>query len=500
MERVIIGKRLGLKEAVRFGKMPDMMVKLSEEAKRKIEKGRQILEAHMKSRIYGVNTGFGGLADTLIPEKDIRKLQENLIKSHHAGIGDCVSPSIARTAVLIRLNSLSLGYSGIRKELAEFIVEYLNKGISPCMKEYGSVGASGDLAPLASFALSLSFPEEVEVFLWDNGWKRVRGDEAFKKARLEPITLEAKEALSLINGTPFSAAIAAFALDEAERILLLSDIAVALTMEALLSNPSFLFNSIHEVRKSVFQKERAENVQRLIQGSELIGKTNIVQDAYSIRCYPQVSGTSTSAIKFAREVLEEEMNSATDNPLIFEEGVFSGGNFHAQPVAMASDLISMALTYISTISERRLFRLLDPKLNRGLPAFLAKNPGLNSGFMIVQYTAASLASENKTLSHPAGVDTIPTSANQEDHVSMAPIAARKALKISENTKAVLACEMIAAAQGIDFRDGKPGDLTRRVYEYIRKIVPFIHEDTPVSPYLEKLILALNNEFVDEVIK
>ncbi|MCD6454252.1 MAG: histidine ammonia-lyase [Candidatus Aminicenantes bacterium] len=500
MERVIIGKRLGLKEAVRFGKMPDMMVKLSEEAKRKIEKGRQILEAHMKSRIYGVNTGFGGLADTLIPEKDIRKLQENLIKSHHAGIGDCVSPSIARTAVLIRLNSLSLGYSGIRKELAEFIVEYLNKGISPCMKEYGSVGASGDLAPLASFALSLSFPEEVEVFLWDNGWKRVRGDEAFKKAGLEPITLEAKEALSLINGTPFSAAIAAFALDEAERILLLSDIAVALTMEALLSNPSFLFNSIHEVRKSVFQKERAENVQRLIQGSELIGKTNIVQDAYSIRCYPQVSGTSTSAIKFAREVLEEEMNSATDNPLIFEEGVFSGGNFHAQPVAMASDLISMALTYISTISERRLFRLLDPKLNRGLPAFLAKNPGLNSGFMIVQYTAASLASENKTLSHPAGVDTIPTSANQEDHVSMAPIAARKALKISENTKAVLACEMIAAAQGIDFRDGKPGDLTRRVYEYIRKIVPFIHEDTPVSPYLEKLILALNNEFVDEVIK
>ena len=498
MEKIVLSGNLKIEDAVRFGIEPEIKVELPSTVREKIRKGRRLLETHLKERVYGVNTGFGALAGEIIPADRIRLLQENLIKSHHAGLGNYVAPEIARAAVLIRLNSLSLGYSGIRLELADFIVDYLNSGIVPCMKEYGSVGASGDLAPLASFALSLAFPEEVEVFLWEGEWKKMRGDEAFKRRNLSPITLEAKEALSLINGTPFSAGITLFALKEAEELLLLSDIAEALSMEALMSNPSFLFEGIHRVRNIPAQGERAVNIKKLTRGSELIGRTRDVQDAYSIRCYPQVSGSSAQGIKFSREIIEGEINSATDNPLVFEEGVFSGGNFHAQPVAMAADLLSMSLTYLSSISERRLFRLLDPNLNRGLPAFLAREPGLNSGFMIVQYTAASLVSENKTLSHPAGVDTIPTSANQEDHVSMAPVAARKALKIASNTRYVLACEMLAAAQALDFRKGKPGKGTGVAYRLIREIAPFVSEDRPLSEYIEALASKLNNEFIERV--
>lgn len=498
MEKITLSGNLKIEDAVRFGKNPEIKVELPSEVRERIKKGRELLESHLRERVYGVNTGFGALAGKIIPADKIRLLQENLIKSHHSGIGECISPEIARSVVLIRLNSLSLGYSGIRLELADFIVDYLNSGIVPCMKEYGSVGASGDLAPLASFALSLAFPEEAEVFFWEGRWKRMKGNEALRKANLSPVILEAKEALSLINGTPFSAGITLYAIKEAEELLALSDIAHALSMEALMSNPSFLFEGIHRVRNLPSQGERSKRIRELIQGSELVGKTDDVQDAYSIRCYPQVSGSSTAGIKFAREIVEGEINSATDNPLVFEEGVFSGGNFHAQPVAMAADLLSMSLTYLSTISERRLFRLLDPSLNRGLPAFLASEPGLNSGFMIVQYTAASLVSENKTLSHPAGVDTIPTSANQEDHVSMASVAARKALKIARNTRFVLTCEMIAAAQAMDFREGKPGRGTSVAYRLIREIVPFIKEDRPLSGYVETLSSRLNEEFIKRV--
>ncbi len=496
---VLCGGDLTIEQVVEFGADPEMGVELCPEVLEKIKAGRARLESHMKEVVYGVNTGFGALASKRIPAEKIVALQENLIKSHHAGAGPCVSPEIARSAVLIRLHTLSSGFSGIRRELALAILHYINSGLVPCMKEYGSVGASGDLAPLASFALSLSFPELTEVFLWEGKWRRMRGDEAAQRVGFKPIKLSAKEALSLINGTPFSTALSVFALKRGEELLFISDIALSLTMEALGSNPSFLFHGIHRLRRLRGQMERAEMVRSLIEGSQMVGRSGEVQAPYSIRCYPQVAGTSTEALSFARRLLEEEINAVTDNPLIFPEGVFSGGNFHAQPVALAADNISMALSYISSISERRLFRLLDPNLNHGLPPFLVKEPGLNSGFMIIQYTAASMVAENRILSHPSSTQSIPTSANQEDHVSMAPIGGKKALKIAENTSYVLAAEVMAACQGMDLRGGKPGKRTGRAKEWIRRIVPFLEKDAPLSPYLEELAGKLNREFLSYVL-
>ncbi len=496
---VLCGKEISLDQVVEFGLRPEMKVDLCPEVLEKIEEGRRRLEAHMRETIYGVNTGFGALASEKIPGDKIERLQENLIKSHHAGAGNCMSPEMARAATLIRLHTLSSGYSGISKELALALVEYLNSGLSPCMKEYGSVGASGDLAPLASLALSLSLPELTEVFLWDGNWHRMKGREAVKKAGFKPIKLGAKEALSLINGTPFSSALAIFALKMGEELLFLSDIALALSVEALASNISFLFEGIHRLRKIDGQRERAKWVRKLIDGSQMTGKSNEVQAPYSVRCYPQVAGASTEALSFARRLLEGEVNSVTDNPLVFQEGVFSGGNFHAQPVALAADNVSMALAYLASISERRLFRLLDPNLNNGLSPFLVKEPGLNSGFMIIQYTAASLVAENRLLSHPAGLQSIPTSANQEDHVSMAPLSGRKAIKIAENTRYVLAAEIMAACQGMDLRGGRPGKGTFRAKEWVRKRVPFLEEDSPLSQYLETLARELNREFIEYVL-
>ncbi len=501
---VLCGQDLSPEEIIEFGEKPWIKVELCPQVIERMRRGREILESKLGETIYGVNTGFGELASVKISPQDIEKLQENLIKSHHAGAGECIPPEIARAAVLIRLHTLSTGFSGIRPELALAVADYLNCGLAPCMKEYGSVGASGDLAPLASFALSLSFPHLTEAFLWKNGWRRLNAGEAARRAGFKPISLKAKEALSLINGTPFSSALALFALKKGKFLLLLSDLAQAMSMEALGSPSAFLFRGIHRLRKIPSQTQRAENVARMIQGSSLVGTSEEVQPPYSIRCYPQVAGASGEALRFAEELLTGEVNSVTDNPLVFEEGVFSGGNFHAQPVALASDNISMALTYLSSISERRLFRLLDGKLNNGLPPFLSKNPGLNSGFMIVQYTAASLVSENKALSHPASVDSIPTSANQEDHVSMAPLGARRALKIGENTHYVLSGEIMAAAQGIELRislrGGHPGKVTGKALKTLREAVPFVEEDLPLSPLLEELKEKLNEEFMERVLE
>jgi len=501
---ILCGQDLSLEEIRNFALNPWTKVELCPQTLERIRRGRQRLEARMEERIYGVNTGFGELASLKISREDVEKLQENLIKSHHAGVGEPVPPQVARAAVLIRLHTLTTGFSGIRPELALAVADYLNRGLSPCMKEYGSVGASGDLAPLASFALSLSFPEEVEVFLWEGEWKRTRGDEAVRKTGFHPIPLRAKEALSLINGTPFSSALALFALLRGEYLLRLSDLAEAMSMEALGSPDSFLFEGIHRLRRIPEQALRAKNVAEMVRGSSLVGTSGEVQAPYSLRCYPQVAGAAGEALKFARRILEGEVNSVTDNPLVFEEGVFSGGNFHAQPVALASDNISLALTYLSSISERRLFRLLDRKLNNGLPPFLSKNPGLNSGFMIVQYTAASLVSENKALAHPASVDSIPTSANQEDHVSMAPLGARRALKIGENTHYVLSGEIMAAAQGMELRSilvgGRPGRVTGRALALIRRTIPFVEEDRPLSPLLERMKEFLSEEFLKNVLE
>jgi len=501
---VLCGQDLSPEEIIEFGEKPWIKVDLCHRLLEKIRRGREILESKLGERIYGVNTGFGELASVKIPQQDIEKLQENLIKSHHAGVGNCIPPEISRAAVLIRLHTLSTGFSGIRPELALAVADYLNRGLSPCMKEYGSVGASGDLAPLASFALSLSLPHLTEAFLWENGWRRLNAGEAARRAGFKPISLKAKEALSLINGTPFSSALALFALRRGKFLLLLSDLAEAMSIEALGSPTAFLFNGIHRLRKIPSQARRAENVARMIQGSSLVGTSGEVQPPYSIRCYPQVAGASGEALRFAEELLAWEVNSVTDNPLVFQEGVFSGGNFHAQPVALASDNISIALTYLSSISERRLFRLLDGKLNNGLPPFLSKNPGLNSGLMIIQYTAASLVSENKALSHPASVDSIPTSANQEDHVSMAPLGARRALKIGENTHYVLSAEIMAAAQAVELRvslkGGHPGKLTERALKAVREVVPFLEEDIPLSPLLEKLREKLNQEFIRRILE
>lgn len=494
------GEHLSWQEVIVFATAPEEKVEIPQEVVGKVEEGRKILEVHMEKTLYGVNTGFGALAGKRISSHQLKKLQENLIKSHHAGTGKYVEPEVARATALIRLNSLVKGYSGVKKELIFAIRDFLNAGLAPCMPEYGSVGASGDLAPLAAFALAISFPDKVEIWNWEGKWVCRKGEEVFRRKGLKPYSLAEKEALSLINGTPFSTSLTLFAFHFARKALIASDIAFALSMEAFLGDNRALFKEIHRVRNLQGQQETAAIAEKLLEGSRLVGTSGQVQDPYSFRCYPQVAGAAREALRFAERILQGEINAATDNPLIFKEGVFSGGNFHAQPVALVADLISIVLSYIGGISERRTFALLDEKLSRGLPAFLTPEPGLNSGLMIAQYTAASLQAENRVLSNPASVDSIPTSANQEDFVSMAPVAAKKALRVAENTLRILAIEILCACQAIDLRQAKEklAPFTRRAYELVRREVPFIVEDEVLRDKIETLYQMLKGDFADEV--
>jgi len=443
--------------------------------------------------VYGINTGFGDLSNILVPRERWESLQRNLILSHCTGVGERFPEDVCRAIILLRINSLIAGYSGIRVETVMQLVELLNKDIYPVIPSKGSVGSSGDLAPLSHMAAVLLG----EGLVVSGGWE-VPSAPVLEAAGIEPIVLEAKEGLALINGTQAMTAVAALTLYDALNLMKLSDIAAAMSLEALHGTRTAFDSRIAMIRPHRGHDETARNVLALTEGSGIMenhADCEKVQDAYSLRCVAQVHGASKNALLHAIETVNVEMNAVTDNPLVMADTgeIISGGNFHGQPVALVMDFLKIALAEIGNISERRTSRLVDSKLS-DLPAFLTAYPGVNSGFMILQYTAASLVSENKVLAHPASVDSIPTSANQEDHVSMGTIAARQAREILENVQYVLAIEILAAAQGLDFvNTGSPGKGTAAVHRAIRAIVPHLEDDRALSPD----ILAIRDAIRDE---
>jgi histidine ammonia-lyase len=497
MKTVLIdGDNLTLEqvEEVAFGKAS---VKIDPKAISKINKCRKYVEKIVDTgkTVYGINTGFGKLCLERINKKDIEKLQENLVLSHALSVGPVFSEEEVRAIMLLRANVLAKGYSGVRLELIQTLLDMINKGIHPMIPEKGSVGASGDLAPLAFIAL----------VMMGKGWvfykgRLMDGRRALKNAKISPLKFSAKEGLALINGTCVMTALGVLSLLKAERLVELADMAGALSLEAALCTPVAFDENIQKVRRYKGQKETARNLINLTRESQIREFHKAcpkVQDPYSFRCMPQVHGAVRDALSYVRSILNIEINSATDNPLIFpdEDKVISGGNFHGEPVALALDFLGIACSELASISERRIACLINPEISN-LPAFLTKEPGLNSGFMIAQIVAASLVSENKVLSHPASVDSIPTSNNQEDHVSMGTIAARKAREIVNNTEEVLAIEFLAASQGIDFRAPlKPGIGTGKIYKKIRKMIPPVAKDRLLVGDLVKMKELMRTRFV-----
>ncbi|MCT8976765.1 histidine ammonia-lyase [Clostridium sp. CX1] len=470
---------------------------LTEEAKERVTKAREIVDNIVDNSkiVYGITTGFGKFSDVTISGEQCKTLQRNLIMSHSCGTGRSFPKEITRAIMLLRANNLSKGYSGIRLSTLETLIDMINKGVHPAIPEKGSLGASGDLAPLSHMVLPMIGEGEAEF-----EGVMMSGREAMEKAGISLVELVAKEGLALINGTQVMTAVGAISLYKSMNLLKLSDIAAAMTLEALRGIRTAFDPRVHQVRPHKGQVDTAQNMLNLVEGSTFVTNQGEIrtQDAYTLRCVPQVHGASKDAVNYVREKLEIEMNSVTDNPIVFENGdVISGGNFHGQPVALSFDFLGIAVAEIANISERRLERLINYQLN-DLPPFLVKNGGLNSGFMITQYAAASLVSENKVLAHPASVDSIPSSANQEDHVSMGTIAARKSLDIVNNATRVVATELMAACQAIDFRDGLMlGKGTSEAYRIIRSKVSFIKEDKVMYKELDKCEELLMN---DELLK
>ncbi|MBZ9687613.1 histidine ammonia-lyase [Clostridium estertheticum] len=474
-------------------------VQLTKEAEERVIKSRSIVDEIVDNNkvIYGITTGFGKFSDVTISGEDCKKLQRNLIISHACGTGKCFSKEIVKTIMLLRANALAKGYSGIRLSTLKTLIEMINSGVCPVIPEKGSLGASGDLAPLSHMVLPMLGEGEAEF----NG-KVLPGKVAMEKAGLDIVELTAKEGLALINGTQVMTAVGALAVYDSINLLKISDIAAALSLEALRGIRDAFDPRIHILRPHTGQMQTAKNILNLTEGSTFITSQGEirVQDAYSLRCVPQVHGASKDALEYIKSKVEIEINSVTDNPIVTEEGdVISGGNFHGQPMAISFDFLGIAMAEMASISERRLERLINYQLN-DLPAFLVKEGGLNSGFMITQYAAAALVSENKILAHPASVDSIPSSANQEDHVSMGTIAARKGRDIIENVQRVLATEILAACQAIDFREGYTLGLgTKEAYRVVREKVQFIERDVVMYIELDKVTnLIADGSIVESV--
>jgi histidine ammonia-lyase len=452
-----------------------------------VKKSREAVEKIVAQQkiVYGINTGFGKFSDVRIGEAHVRDLQLNLIRSHACGVGEPFPETVCKAMLLLRANALLKGFSGVRPLVIEMLMELLNREIIPVVPSQGSLGASGDLAPLSHLALVLIGEGEVIY----KGQRMISLD-ALKKEGMVPITLEAKEGLALINGTQAMTALGVIAYLEAEQIAYVSEWIAAMTMEGLNGIMDAFAEEIQLARGYSQQIKTAERIRNYLFDSKLTtvqGELR-VQDAYSLRCIPQVHGASWQALDFIKDKLEIELNAATDNPLIFDGGkkVISGGNFHGQPIAFAMDFMKIAVSELANISERRIERLVNPQLNN-LPPFLSPEPGLQSGAMIMQYVAAALVSENKTLAHPASVDSIPSSANQEDHVSMGTIAARHAYQIIQNTRKVLSIELICAMQAVEFLGvEKMASKTRELYEKGRKIVPSIKKDRVFSKDIERM--------------
>lgn len=479
----------------------DTKVRLAKDSEKRIVKSRALIQKWVREAkiIYGVTTGFGALSDVTISKEDTRQLQQNILMSHAAGVGDILGQETVRAVMALRIKELAGGHAGIRLDTVQHLLDFLNRGVHPVIPGKGSVGASGDLAPLAHLALVLI--GQGEAFY--NG-RRMPGSEALKESGLQPLVLEAAEGLALINGTQVMTAIGGLAVHDAVMLSKMTDIVAAMSLEVLMGSRTEFDPRIHQVRPHPGQAVAADNMDRITRNSEIITShkdCGRVQDAYTLRCSPQVHGASKDAIAYVRNVVETEMNSSTSNPLIFSESqeFLLGGNFHGQPVALAMDFLCMAVAELASISERRIERLVNPQLS-GLPAFLVSDGGLNSGFMIAQYSAASLVSENKVLAHPACVDSIPTSANKEDHVSMGTIAARKCREIVKNTEYVIAIEFMCAAQAMDlFTNMKSGEGTLAAYKVIREAVAHLDNDRILSQDIETIMrLMRSGRIIKEV--
>jgi histidine ammonia-lyase len=469
---------------------------LADAARARMRAARDVVEraAHGTSEhTYGVNTGFGRFVSKSIPEELTEELQLRLLRSLACGVGEPYPDEVVRAAMLLRANALAKGNSGARIATVELLLESLNRGVLPWVPARGSVGASGDLAPLAHLALPLVGEGQARV-----GDELLAGADALARVGLEPVRLAAKEGLSLINGTQFMAAQGALALARAGRLAKAADLACALSLEALQGSQTSFLPQVHALRPLRGQAASAANVLRLLEGSAINEShrwCGRVQDAYSLRCAPQVHGASRDLLDYVEYTVGTELNAATDNPLVLvDDGMLvSAGNFHGQPLAFALDALAMAVSELANISERRIERLVNPNLSDGLPAFLTTNGGLNSGFMIPQYVAASLVSENKSLCHPASVDSIPTSAGQEDHVSMGNASGLKAWQVLANSERAIAIELLAAAQGVEFLAPlEPGRGARATHRFVRTLSPRLRDDRPLGPDIEAVAAAIRD--------
>ncbi len=496
------GQRLTLEQvaAVASG---DEHVTLSPAARGRVEQSRRVVEKIITEGrvVYGVNTGFGKLSDVHIEPAQLRELQLNLVRSHSCGLGAPLSEAEARSMLLLRANVLARGYSGCRSILIDALIGMLECGVTPVIPEKGSVGASGDLAPLAHLALALI--GEGEAFYRG---ERLPSADALRRAEIEPLQLEVKEGLALLNGTQAMAAVGGLALYRAERVARLADVAGAMTLEALRGTPVAFDERIQDARPHPGQIEVAAHLRELLRDSEIrqshLENDPRVQDAYSLRCMPQVHGAVRGALAHAREVVETETGSATDNPLVFAETgeVLSGGNFHGAPLAIAFDYASIALTDLMSISERRIDRLVNPDANEDLPPFLTAHAGTSSGFMMMQVTAVALLSEAKVLAHPASIDNVPTDGGKEDHVSMGVTAATKLRSIVENAEHLMSIELITAAEGLEYRAPlRPGRGVKRAYEIVRAHIPRLTNDRPLAPNIEKIVRAIRGGDFDSLV-
>lgn len=464
-----------------------MTLQLSEESTEAIIKCRQFLDRKMADTdnpVYGISTGFGSLCNVTIPEEDLSQLQYNLVISHACGTGDEVRPEIVKIMLLLKIQSLSYGHSGVQLATVQRLIDMFNNNIIPVVYQQGSLGASGDLAPLAHLCLPLLKLGEVLY----KGEKRQSAD-VWDELGWDEIRLQSKEGLALLNGTQFMAAHGVWSLSHAEHISDWADKIAAMSLEAFDGRIEPFYPQVHELRGHKGQITTAQHFMEMLKGSEIISREKThVQDPYSFRCIPQVHGASKDTIRYVQDVIETEINSATDNPTIFPEDdlIISAGNFHGQPIAIPMDVLAIALSELSNISERRIYRLISGQ--RGLPNFLVANGGLNSGFMIPQYAAASIVSQNKGLCMPASVDSIPSSQDQEDHVSMGSNAATKLVRVVENTERVLAIELMNAAQALEFRRPlKSSPLIEEIFDEYRKYVPFIENDIYMHPLIEESV-------------
>ena len=466
---------------------------LAPSAREKIGASRALLESLRGEHTYGVNTGFGRFVSESIPDEQSGELQLRLLRSHACGVGEPYPDEVVRAAMLLRANALAKGYSGARLGTVELLLDALAAGVVPHVPSRGSVGASGDLAPLAHLALPLVGEGEATV-----AGERLPGDEALARVGLAPVRLAAKEGLSLINGTQFMAAMASLGIVRARRLARVADLACAMSLESLQGSLTSFMPAIHAARPHRGQVESAANVRLLLEGSAVLEShrwCDKVQDAYSLRCAPQVHGASRDLLDYVDATVAIEINAATDNPLVLlEQGeIVSNGNFHGQPVAFALDCLAIAVAELANISERRLERMVNPSLSDGLPPFLTREGGINSGFMILQYVSAALVSENKALAHPASVDSIPTSAGQEDHVSMGNAAGLKALQVLANAERSLAIELLAGAQAVEFLAPlEPGRGVATTRRFVRTLSERLREDRSLSADIERVADAVRD--------